>query len=84
VVLLALTGAHADHGRGELGFAPVLEASTDAEEYRTFWSSGKAWGIYRQRRDESGAWQPSVDVLGGDATGLRATACGRSWALGET
>lgn len=82
-LLLALTGAHADHGRGELTFAPVLAASTDADEYSAFWSSGKAWGVYRQRRDDSGAWQPSVEVLGGDATGLRVTACGQSWGLGE-
>lgn len=80
-LLLAYSGAHADAGRGELRFDPVLAASTEADEFRAFWSNGLAWGTYRQRRDAAGDWQPSVEVLGGEAKGLRVTACGRTWTL---
>jgi hypothetical protein len=81
-VLNALTGFHADAGRNEMQFAPVLEASTSPDEFAAFWSNGRAWGVYRQVRDGAhGTWQPSVEVLGGDASGLRVTACGQTWTL---
>jgi uncharacterized protein (DUF608 family) len=82
MLLLALSGVHCDLGRGELSFEPVLPASTLPDTFSTIWSTGRAWGTYTQRRDsETGAWQPTLDVLGGDATGLRVRACGQEWTV---
>src|ERR687886_513251 len=79
-LLLALSGAHSDLGRGEIRFDPVLDASTEQETFTTFWSNGRGWGTYTQRRDPAtGAWQPRVEVLGGDMTGVRVKACGKEW-----
>lgn len=81
-VLLALSGMHANVPRGELSFEPVLEASTHADSFTSFWSCGRGWGTYTQRRDAAGgAWQPSVEVLGGDLSGFRVKACGQEWTL---
>jgi hypothetical protein len=81
-LLLAVSGFHCDLGQGEMRFDPILAASTDPELFRTFWSCGRGWGIYSQRRDPvTGAWQPEVEVLGGDMRGVRVTACGQTWVL---
>jgi hypothetical protein len=81
-VLLALSGVHCDLGRSELRFAPVLDASTVQDTFTTFWSCGRGWGTYTQQRDSAGdTWKPSVEVLGGDMSGVRVTACGQEWTL---
>ena len=81
-VLLALSGVHANVARGELSFEPVLEASTDANAFTTFWSCGRGWGTYTQRRSAADApWQPSIEVLGGDMSGFTVKACGKQWTL---
>jgi uncharacterized protein (DUF608 family) len=67
-VLLALSGQQADAAAGTLTFKPVLEASTDPNLFQCFWSNGKAWGIYRQRRDVS---TPEIEVLGGSHDGVQ-------------
>ena len=78
-LLLALSGAHADLGRQHLSFNPVLEASPELMTFRTFWSTGRAWGTYVQSRDgATGTWQPSIEVYGGDASNLQVEACGQS------
>jgi hypothetical protein len=76
-VLTALSGMTCDLSRGELSFEPVLGASTNDTTFTTFWSTGRGWGTYTQRKDESGAWQPSIEVLGGDLKGVRVIACGQ-------
>ncbi len=76
-VLLALTGTASDLSIGELRFEPREEMLAGVSEFETFWSSGKAWGIYKQSKDDSGLWQPSVAVLGGSLDGVRVIACGR-------
>src|SRR5262249_6059437 len=81
-VLLALSGVHCDLGRGELRFEPVVEASPDPDTFTTFWSTGRGWGTYTQRKDPAtGAWQPEINVLGGDLSGVTIKACGREWQL---
>ncbi len=80
-LLLALSGAHADMGRNVLSFAPVVDASPEQNIFRTFWTTGRAWGTYTQQRDDDGGWQPQLEVLGGDAAGLRVQACGQEWTL---
>jgi hypothetical protein len=50
--------------------------------FKTLWSTGRAWGVYTQHKDrETGAWQPSIEVLGGDATSLSVHACGQTLKL---
>jgi hypothetical protein len=81
-LLLALSGFHFDIGRGAISFAPVVAASSEADLFRCVWSCGRGWGTYVQRRDEAtGRWQPEVQVLGGDMTGVQVTACGQEWTL---
>jgi non-lysosomal glucosylceramidase len=53
-VLLALSGANCDASRGELAFHPKTDASPDQTTFRTFWSTGRAWGTYTQRRGSGG------------------------------
>ncbi|MHB8629603.1 MAG: GH116 family glycosyl-hydrolase [Aggregatilineales bacterium] len=81
-VLLALTGFHCDLGRGEIRFDPIVEAFTDQDVFSAFWSTGKGWGIYTQRRDPAtGQWTPEVNVLSGDLSGVMVKACGKAWKL---
>lgn len=81
-LLLALSGFHCDMSRGSISFAPRLDAATETDSFSTFWSCGRGWGRYRQRRDPaSDGWIPEVEVLGGDMRGVRVTACGRQWTL---
>jgi len=77
MVLLALTGTSCDLGLGELRFEPRDEILAGVADFETFWSTGRAWGIYRQVKDGSGAWEPSVTVLGGSLDGVRVFACGQ-------
>lgn len=78
-LLLALSGAQADLGEKRLSFHPVLPDTNDM--FTCFWSNDKAWGTYTQQRGANGEWTPQVQVLGGNAAGLRVQACGRAWTL---
>jgi non-lysosomal glucosylceramidase len=78
-VLLAFSGFHCDLGKNEMSFEPRLESSQDS--FTTFWSTGKGWGTYHQQKDSQGVWQAKVDVLGGNMTGIKVTACGKTWTL---
>jgi non-lysosomal glucosylceramidase len=70
-VLLALTGMQADMASGSLTFSPVASLLAQDKPFKTFWSTGRAWGIYSQEWDEAaGEWKPSIAVLGGDADGI--------------
>lgn len=81
-VLLALSGQHSDIDEGMLSFNPVIDASTDADHFQCFWSNGRAWGRYEQRRSADGTWTPEVDVLGGSLEGVTISACGKTWTVG--
>jgi non-lysosomal glucosylceramidase len=77
-LLLALSGYHCDINRGEMWFDPLLTASSDPVSFKTFWSNGLAWGTYTQKLDpETGTWQHTLDVLGGDLSGCRVIVNGR-------
>ncbi|MBI1258638.1 MAG: hypothetical protein GC204_14315 [Chloroflexi bacterium] len=67
LVLLALTGFHSDVDAGVMRFDPIMSASTDSSEFKSFWSNGKAWGTFTQREGEA----PEIDVLGGSLDGIR-------------
>lgn len=71
-ILTALSGAVTDPQAGELRFKPVVGA--DDTYYKTFWSTGTAWGTYTMHRTTpADPWQEQVEVLGGDLGNLRVT-----------
>ena len=82
VAAAGLSGFDCDLSQNEIRFDPCLPVSTEADVFRTLWSCGRGWGTYIQRRDPaSGLWQPSLEVLGGNLSGVRVTACGQTWTL---
>ena len=54
---------------GTVSFAPRV----NAEQFQCFWSTGKAWGIYRQRRSEDGSWEKQLIPLFGSGVRLAAS-----------
>ncbi|HVU10146.1 MAG TPA: GH116 family glycosyl hydrolase, partial [Phototrophicaceae bacterium] len=77
-VLLALSGQQSDLGHDTLTFNPVIDASSDPNRFQCFWSNGKAWGKFTQRRDNAQSdWTFDVEVIGGSLDGVTV-------ALGDT
>ncbi len=67
-LLLALSGFNYDMVKGVISFCPVINQN----DFSTFWSTGKAWGIYSQNRDpKSGRMNWNVEVLGGNIAGIK-------------
>lgn len=60
-VLTALTGFQYDMIEGTMSFEPVI----NQDNFSTFWSTGKAWGVYRQIKDQNGEIQREIEVLYG-------------------
>ena len=78
-VLLALSGFQADVAQGQMSFKPIVEATTEAGLFRTFWSNGRAWGTFQQQQQpDSGQWQSSLSVLGGDLTAVEVSVNGET------
>jgi len=65
-LLLALSGFQYDMVQGTMSFQPAICQSN----FSTFWSTGKAWGIYRQWRGKSGKKEWEIEVLGGSREGI--------------
>ena len=62
-LLTALTGYEYDLIGGTMSFAPKV----NQDNFSTFWSNGKAWGIYKQKIDpKSGEKDWNIEVLYGD------------------
>ena len=68
-LIVALTGFSYDMAAGTVSFAPRV----NAEQFQCFWSTGKAWGIYRQRRSEDGSWEKQLIPLFGSGVRLAAS-----------
>jgi non-lysosomal glucosylceramidase len=60
-LLTDLCGFRADLVNNVMEFSPRI----NPDDFRCFWSTGKAWGIYRQHKDESGKIVHSVETLYG-------------------
>ncbi|MNG35201.1 hypothetical protein D3C84_1218790 [compost metagenome] len=74
-LLIAASGFAFDMAKGEIAFKPAI----GQDQFQTFWSTGKGWGMYKQYRDEaSGELAFSVEVLGGRMKGTVVHACGTS------
>ncbi len=78
-VLLALSGFHCDMAKHTMSFEPRLETSETS--FTCFWSTAKGWGTYTQEKDAKGNWQAKVEVLAGDMSGVKVSACGKTWTL---
>jgi non-lysosomal glucosylceramidase len=67
-VLLALSGFKVDLVKGEISFKPVI----NQDSFSTFWSTGKAWGVYKQQINlETGKMEWDIDVLYGTLDGVK-------------
>lgn len=79
-LLPALTGFQSDITAKLMTF-DLQPQACDQQTARVFWSNGQAWGTYSQQRAADGAWKPELQVLGGDAQGMRVSACGQEWTV---
>jgi len=69
-VLLALSGFKYDMGKKTISFKPAI----NKENFSTFWSTGKAWGIYNQKKNrDTGFFTYNVEVLYGNPEEVRLT-----------
>jgi non-lysosomal glucosylceramidase len=66
-LLPALSGFKFDMLKGEVGFAPMINEN----DFRCFWSTGKAWGTYSQTRDADGKPARNLEVLYGDKAAVK-------------
>ncbi|MGG1674805.1 GH116 family glycosyl-hydrolase [Neobacillus sp. NRS-1170] len=67
-LLLAFSGFKLDLGAGKMSFHPVI----NEDHFSTFWSNGKAWGIYKQHMDVQTSrpkWE--IEVLYGSLEGVQ-------------
>jgi len=69
-LLLTLSGFTCDMAEKKIAFNPRISG----DDFRTFWSTGTAWGTYTQRRDAKGKLTHSVEVLHGSLKGVRVEA----------
>jgi non-lysosomal glucosylceramidase len=77
-LLIALSGFEFDMVRKEIKFTPVVHE----DNFTSFWSTGLAWGTYRQTKDvATSEYHGEVTVLYGDASGIKVYACGKEWTL---
>lgn len=62
-VLTALCGFECDMVKGAMRFSPRI----NADDFRSFWSTGRAWGTYSCKLDmRTGKYESSIEVLYGD------------------
>jgi len=67
-LLLALSGFKYDMLKGTISFKPVI----NEENFTSFWSTGKSWGIYRQKKDrQSGEIKSEIEVLYGEKDSIK-------------
>ncbi len=66
-VLTALSGFKYDMVKGTMSFKPVI----NKDNFKTLWSTGKAWGAYSQKIDpETGERKWNIEVLYGSLEGI--------------
>jgi len=66
-VLIALSGFRCDMVNKKIYFAPRI----NEDDFSAFWSTGTAWGVYRQKTDKAtGKQEYFIDVLYGNIDGV--------------
>jgi len=76
-VLLALAGFQCDVERRVLRFEPAM----NQRSFRTVFTCGAGWGIYRQMEDAAGRVHPALEVLGGHLEGFVLEVGDRRWTI---
>ena len=67
-LLIALSGFNFDMVKSEISFSPVINKNN----FLTFWSTGKAWGKYSQKKNsKTGKLEWKIDVLYGNLKGIK-------------
>lgn len=67
-VILALSGFRYDLVKGYISFDPVI----NTDNFSTFWSTARAWGIYRQNKNpETGEREWEIETLYGSLEGIK-------------
>jgi non-lysosomal glucosylceramidase len=66
-LLIALSGFKYNMVEGEISFDPRV----NADSFSCFFSTGKGWGIYKQRKDKSGSLICNIEVLYGSLEGIK-------------
>ena len=62
-LLTALGGFQYDMVKGTMSFTPVIHT----ENFSTFWITGKAWGLYTQKKNpETGSIEWNIEILYGN------------------
>lgn len=61
-LLTGASGFTVDLPNRQVSFAPIAGTA----DFRTFWSHGKGWGTYEQRRDTDGALVATITVAEGE------------------
>ncbi len=65
-LLIALSGFKFDMVRGTMSFAPAI----NKDKFTCFWSTGKAWGTFTQKKNRAGKLDRKVKVLYGSLEGV--------------
>jgi uncharacterized protein (DUF608 family) len=60
-LILALSGYSCDMAEKKISFSPRV----NDDDFKTFWSTGTAWGTYIQKRDAKGKLTQGVEVIHG-------------------
>jgi len=77
-LIVALSDFQFDMARNQMSFNPRI----NEENFSAFWSTGKAWGTFQQKKNKStGELEPTINVLYGDASGIKVNACGKEWVI---
>ena len=64
-LLLALSGAQVNPADGSMSFSPVEALCSRDEPFKSFWSNGRAWGVYERAWDsDTESWQSEIHTLG--------------------
>lgn len=58
-LLIGLSGFSYDMTKDEMDFEPKI----NADNFKTFWSNGKAWGTYTQKMNKEGQLEKQIDTL---------------------
>lgn len=67
-LLLAASGFGFDLTKGEIWFNPAY----DCDDYHTFFSTGKCWGVYTQKTDPAtGTSVKNIEILYGDKSSVK-------------
>ena len=64
-LLIALSGYHVDIPAGKMSFSPKI----NQDDFRTFWSNGRAWGTYTQKKIGEQV-ETNLEILYGSLDGI--------------